>query len=294
MFKKFSIIAMSTVISSVMLLSGCGGTTGNTDTSPDNGVNEVESGSKTSEMRQISVAGSSALQPLAERVAQMYMDNNANDKITVSGGGSGNGIKQVYGGVIDIGNSDVEASEKISEEEAAQLVPHKVCMVGFAAVVNSKAGITDISKEDLIKVFTGEVTNWSDVGGENIPITVINRGPSSGTRAVFDKLALDGKEEVEGIIEDSNEGVKTSVEEIDGAISYLATSYIIGDLGFQILSIDGVEPTPENIVADKYKIYSYEYMYTKGEPTGLEKDYLEFFNTDEVKAEIVNQGFIAK
>lgn len=291
--KKNNIKLLITALAITMsagIFSGCG------NKNNDNNSNQAES-NKTEISGSITAAGSTALQPLAEQVAKQFTEKNPNATVTIQGGGSGTGLTQVMQGAVEIGNSDIFAEEKLKPEEAKQLVDHKVAVVGFGLVVNDKVNIDNLSKADTIKIFTGEITNWKEVGGNDLKITVINRPKSSGTRATFKKYALDGKEEVEGkaLTQDSSGAVKKTIEETEGAIGYLATSYINDKAnlsGVKVLKFDGVELNNENITNGKYSIWSYEHMYTKGEPSGLTKAFLDYMVSDEVKPIITKLGYI--
>jgi len=218
------------------------------------------------------------------------MAENPEADIQVNAGGSGTGLSQVSEGSVDIGNSDVFAEEK-EGIPADELVDHKVAVVGMTAAVNPSAGVTDISKEDLIKVFTGEITNWKDLGGADQKITLVNRPDSSGTRATFNKYALDGATPAEGVTEDSSNTVKKIISETEGAVGYLALSYFT-DETVTPLAIDGVEATDENVKTGKFPVWAYQHAYTKGEPTGLAKAFLDYMAADEQKQLIEDQGYI--
>jgi phosphate binding protein len=236
--------------------------------------------------------GSTALQPLAEKAAQLFMAKNPNANIQVQGGGSGTGLNQVSSGAADIGNSDLYAAEKLSADQAAALVDHKICVVGFAAVVNPKVKVDNLTKQQLIDIFTGKITNWKDVGGDDMKIVIINRPASSGTRATFKKYALNGADEATGIAltEDASGTVKKAVSDNEGSISYLALSYI--DNTVKALKYDGVEASVANIESGKYPIWSYEHMYTKGEAIGAAKAFIDYMMSDEFKATISQLGYI--
>ncbi|MDP9750717.1 phosphate ABC transporter substrate-binding protein [Thermoanaerobacter pentosaceus] len=241
----------------------------------------------------ITIAGSTALQPLAEQAAKMFMEKYPNVAITVQGGGSGTGLTQVVQGAIDIGNSDISAEEKLDAEAAKSLVDHKVAVVGFAVVVNKDVTVDNLTQQQLVDIFTGKITNWREVGGQDEKITVILRPASSGTRATFKKIVLKGQEEAVGLAltEDSNGAVKRAVADTKGAISYISLAYI--DDTVKVLKYNGVEPTAQNIIDGKYPIWSYEHMYTKGEPTGAVKVFLDFMTSDEVqKGPLTKLGFI--
>ncbi|MBO6385384.1 phosphate ABC transporter substrate-binding protein PstS family protein [Enterococcus casseliflavus] len=265
-----------------LLLAGCGSGGASTESSQASGGSS--SGAASNENVEILAVGSTALQPLVEAAGESFSADNPNYTITVQGGGSGTGLSQVEAGAVTIGNSDVFADEK-DGVDASKLVDHKVAVVGMAPVVNKDAGVTDLSQQELIDIFTGKVKNWSELGGADQVISVINRASGSGTRATFEKWGLDGAETIQTQEQDSSGTVRKIVAETPGAISYLALSYL--DDSIQALSLDGVEATPENIADNKWPIWSYEHMYTNGEPDANVKAFLDYIMTDDVQQGIV-------
>lgn len=232
------------------------------------------------------------MQPLVLAAAEKFMDKHPKADIQVQAGGSGTGLSQVSEGSVQIGNSDVFAEEK-DGIDAKALKDHKVAVVGMAAAVNPEVGVKDITKDELKKIFTGKIKNWKELGGKDQKITLVNRPDSSGTRATFVKYALDGATPAEGITEDSSNTVKKLIAETPGAIGYLAFSYLTDDK-ITPLSIDGVKPEESNVESGKYTIWAYEHSYTKGEPEGLTKQFLDYLMSDEVQKEIVkDQGYIS-
>lgn len=295
---KSVVLSMALTLSLTAALAGCGSNNqtaaeSSTSTQVQSSTSSSAAPSSTeSASGSATAVGSSALQPLAEKAAQMFMEKNKDANIQVQGGGSGTGLKQVSEGGADIGNSDVYAAEKLPEDQAKALVDHKVCVVGFATVVNPKVKVDNLTKKQLIDIFTGKITNWKDVGGDDKKIVIVNRPSSSGTRATFKKYALDGADEKEdmALTEDQSGTVKKAIADTDGAISYLALSYV--DNTVKALKYEGVEPTVDNITSGKYPIWSYEHMYTKGEANGIVKSFIDYMTSDEFKSTISELGYI--
>ncbi len=257
------------------------------------GQGTVASGQGTAGISGTIVAGgSSALQPLAQKAAELFMARNSAARIQVQGGGSGTGLTQVAQGGFQIGNSDIFAEEKLDAATASTLVDHKVCVVGFATVVNPQVSVSGLTSQQLVDIFTGKVVNWKDVGGQDQSIVIMQRPASSGTRATFRKYALGGKEEAQGsaLTEDSSGTILKAVADTPGAISYLALSYVNSTV--KALKLNGVEPSVASIVSGLYPIWAYEHMYTKGEATGLAKAFIDFITGAEFAPAIKELGYI--
>ena len=236
----------------------------------------------------IIAGGSTALEPLVKKTKEGFEEKY------VQGGGSGKGISGVQEGTFQIGNSDVPAADKVTDEAVLkELVETKVCGIGFAMVANTDVKVDSLTVEQIVDIFTGKITNWKEVGGDDEEITVIARPTSSGTRATFKKTILgDAEEKKDFQTEESSGAVSSKVQSTPGSISYLALSYVGDGKDLNVLKINDVEANAENIANGSYPFWSYEYMVTKGEPTGTTKAFIDYLMSDENKSVVEDEGYI--
>lgn len=283
--KKLTLVAVTSAV--LLTAAGCGGS----DTAKKDGKSAT--GSKIT--GSVTISGSSALLPLAKDAAAKFKVKNPEVSLTLNGGGSGTGLKQVAEGTVNIGNSDVEASKKLPADKAKGLVDHKVCVLTVAPIVHKDIGATvkSLTKAQLQDVFSAKITNWKDVGGPDQEIILVTRPSTSGTRALFTELALAGKEEAsnKSLETDDSGTLLQSISQTKGAIGYIALSYLVNNKDVVALGIDGVAPTLENTYNGTYPVWGYEHMYTKGEPTGAVKAFLDYVVSDEYGVEIEKQGY---
>ena len=270
-------------------LVGCGG-----QAASGSGADAALTGS-------ISCSGATSFQPLVEAAANDFMDANPDVSIAISAGGSGQGLSQVAEGSVQIGRSDVFAESKLEADQLENLVDNQICIVGMGPIVNASVDIDDISTEQLKGIFTGEITDWEEVGGTKGTINVINREAGSGTRATFEDAVLAGAEVPDSfrpVAEvDSSGTVVEQVAATEGAISYVAFNYFEANEGVKALSVDGVEPTRENVESGDFNIWAYEHMYTRSDEdeatAGVTKAFIEFMLSDDVQnGAVVDEGFI--
>ena len=233
---------------------------------------------------QIAVAGSTALQPLVTQAAQEYQNAHPDQKITVSGGGSGKGISELQAKTINVAASDVDPPA------GSSFTDYKVAVVGFGIITGPNAGVTNLTRKQIGDIFTGKVTNWKQVGGSNQAIHVVNRPKGSGTRTVFEKTMLGGQPSVEGTVQKESKDVVKTLKNTPGSVSYVAFSYA-KQFSFTPVSIDGVAANDANVKIKKYPFWSYEHLFTGAAPGQNVKDFISYVAADD--AALDKLGFIA-
>lgn len=273
MLRKFALAAVAAGL--LLPMTACGGGGGSSSSSSASpGASPAGSAAAAGASGAITAAGSTALLPLVKQAAVDYQSKHPDVKISVSGGGSRVGITQAAQKAVDLGDSDIPAANEPS------LVDHQVAVVNFGVVVNPKSGVKNLTTQQIRDIFSGKVTNFKQVGGSDQAITIINRPRSSGTRAVFVKNLLGGQEPTEsGLTQDSSGTVATMVAQTPGAISYLAMGYV--KPGQQVaVSINGVAPTDPNVESGKYPYWSYEHIFTNGQPSAQAADFINYIKSD--------------
>ncbi len=245
----------------------------------------------------IIAGGSTALQPLVDAAQKAYTAGCPGAGISVQPGGSGTGLTQVLAGAFQIGNSDIFAEEKLQPADASQLVDHQVVRQGFVIVTHAGVtGVTNLTTDQALKIWTGVTTNWKDVGGPDLPIVLIIRPASSGTRATFKRIVLGGTAEAAGqaLTEDSNGAVATAVSTTPGATSYVGfTFYQSNKTGLNALQLDGVDASVDNMSNGTYKLRTLGHMYTKGAATGLSQAIIDYILSPTVQNGLVKTMFYA-
>lgn len=239
----------------------------------------------------VTSSGSTALAPLVKAVAQDYQQKCQGASITVNLGGSGTGLAQVASGAVDIGNSDVFA--KSNQQD---LVDHQVAVVIFAIIVNKNVSVKNLSTAQLKGMYSGQITNWNQVGGPDKKIIVVSRPTSSGTRQTFQKYILGGPETIAGpqnLTTDSTSTVIQNVAQNDGAIGYAATGPVKKTGGVTIINIDNVAPTADTVKDNNYKFWAIEHMYTKGPAKPGAQALIDYMLSDTGKREARKLDFVS-
>jgi len=283
-------LLLGVAIAISMFISACGGST-TTTTGSSTPTTLGTPGSFNCISGTLTASGSTALAPLVKAVAQKYEAKCSGATITVNLGGSKTGLANVEAGSVNIGNSDVPASAT-----QADLVDHQVAVVVFGIIVNKDVTLTSITTAQIKQIYGGQVTNWKQVGGPDLPIVVVSRPTSSGTRATFQKYVLGGPETISGpasLTTDSTGTVITNVAQNNGAIGYAATGPAKLNSGVTLLPVDGVAPTTDNAKNNSYKFWNIEHMYTKGPAVPLAQALIDYMTNADAKAVAAQQQFVA-
>jgi len=244
---------------------------------------------------QLVVQGSTTVLPIAQAVAEVFMQNNPQANISVRGGGSGNGIAALIEGTCDIADASRPMKVKeilLCQKKSISPVPHIIAMDGIAVIVHPSNPVQGLSTEQIKDIYTGKITNWKDLGGKDQKIVVVSRDSSSGTFETFEKIVLKGKKVIpEALAQASNKTVATIVATTKGAIGYVGLGYLSGTI--KALEVNGVIPERETVVSGKYPISRPLYMYTNGVPQGIAKDFIEFIWSEEGQKIVEEQGFVS-
>ena len=238
----------------------------------------------------ISLAGSTSMEKLCEAMSESFMEAYPEVTVTVEYTGSGAGLESLASGSVDIGNSSRHLKD---EEVAGGAVENVVAIDGIAVIVDPANSVSDIPADKLAAIYKGEITNWSELGGNDEAIVVIGRESGSGTRDAFEEL-LEVKDACKYAQElDSTGGVKAKVAATPGAIGYVSLDVV--DESIKAVSIDSVEPTEANIIAGDYLLSRPFVMATNGEISAqndLVKGWFDYISSDAGKDVIKSAGLI--
>ncbi|HPJ95609.1 MAG TPA: PstS family phosphate ABC transporter substrate-binding protein [Deltaproteobacteria bacterium] len=243
---------------------------------------------------ELTIKGSTTVLPVAQVMAEVFMDRNPDVDISVQGGGSGVGIASLLDGTTDIADSSRKIKDKeIAKAEEKGMTPHEIviAMDGIAVIVHPSNILSYLSKEQIKAIYTGKVSNWAEIGGEDRKIVVVSRDTSSGTFEAFENLALD-KEKVrpDALTTASNQAVVMTVASSPNAIGYAGLGYLTDKV--KPLRVDEVECTRETILSGAYPLSRPLFMYTKGEPEGGTKLFIDFILSEEGQKLVDEEGFV--
>jgi len=250
--------------------------------------------------------GSDTIVNLALAWAERYQGDHPDVRISVTGGGSGTGIASLINGTVDIAN----ASRQIKEEEVDEAksngiepVEHIIARDAIAVIVNPENPVNELTLQQISDIYSGKITNWSEVGGEDRPIVRLSRETNSGTHVYFLEtvLRLGSKEDktlfsMDTLLLPSSEGIIAEVRQNPNAIGYDGLGYVPKDLKMIAIAKEAggayVLPSIETVNDKTYAIARDLYMYTNGEATGVVKEYLDWILSPEAQQIVEDLGFV--
>lgn len=234
----------------------------------------------------ITLAGSTAFQPFAEKLAEQFMTKNPNVNVTVQGGGSAVGIQSASSGAAQIGMADLVTLP----EEAKGLTSTVVAKDGIAIVVSPKNKVNNLTTDQVRDIFNGKIVNWKEVGGDDVPITVVSREAGSGTRSSFEQILTNITLKKDALIQDSNGTIRETVANDANSVGYLSHGLINEKI--KAIKIDDVECTSEMIIAGQYKLVRPIFLLVKGEMVGEVKNFIDYILSVEGQKTIKDNGLL--
>lgn len=286
--KKFitSIAAIGLIVCSI---AGCGSAPENTTTQAAANVPDATTATddNTADLTgTLAINGSTSMEKVAKALNGAFMAKYPGVTITLDLTGSGTGIQEAMDGKIDIGNS----SRSLKDTETG-LVPTTIGIDGIAIVVNNENTVSNLTLEQLEKIYSGEIKNWSEVGGEDKAIVVIGREDGSGTRDGFESIVMKNSTPSYAQELESTGTVISTVSTTAGAIGYASLANV--DDSIKALSIDGVLPSEETVKDGTFPIQRpFICVYKEGNENELIKAYLEFALSEEGQTQVANAGAV--
>lgn len=247
------------------------------------------SGNGNSKSGTVSTNGSTSMEKVIGALSEAFMQDNNGVKVTYDATGSGTGIESAKNGSCDLGLS----SRKLKDSETG-LVSHTIALDGIALIVNENSGVSNLSLDQVKQIFTGEVTNWSQVGGDDLEISCVGREAGSGTRDGFESIT--GTADVCKLAQEltSTGAVITAVSSSKNAIGYASLSSVEGQNGIKTVTIDGVECTEDNVLSGAYKIQRpFSIIVTENKQLSEEAQaFLDFATSEQAASLITKAGAI--
>jgi len=242
----------------------------------------------------IVIKGSTTVLPIAQAALEAYMKKNPGVQISLSGGGSGEGIKALLDKITDIADSSREIKKEeieLAEKNGVKPVAHVVAYDAIIPVVHPKNKVTNLSIDQLSQIYQGKITNWKEVGGADLKIVVISRDSSSGTFESWDHFIMKkAKVTPQAQMLASNGAIVTAVSKNRYAIGYLGMGYVNKSL--KPLPVDGVKASVETALSKKYPLSRELYMYTDGEPAGEAAKFIAFVKSADGQKIVAREGFV--
>jgi phosphate transport system substrate-binding protein len=244
-------------------------------------------GCRKGEARKVTLVGSTSVQPFAEVLAEEYEKRNADAKVTVMGGGSGQGIESLAKGIADIGT----CSRDLNDEEKALYTPHVIARDGLAVVVHPDNPVQGLTRQQAQDIFAGKIANWKDVGGADHAIAVVLREDGSGTREAFTHLIMAKVPcAKDAMVQGSNGAVKALVKGNPNAIGYMSLGQVKGEL--KALAMDGMTPSEAGVAKGEYKLWRPFLYVTKGPLKEEAQKFLDFTLSPVGQAMLEKEGLV--
>jgi phosphate transport system substrate-binding protein len=235
----------------------------------------------------LTLAGSTSIQPFAEKWAEAYRAAHPDAQIQVQGGGSTAGVQAAISGAAQIGT----CSRALKPEEEKQVKGILVARDGIALVVHPSNPVADLSLEQVGQIYAGAITNWSQVGGPDTKIALITREEGSGTRGAFEDLVMNKQKIVaSALVQDSTGAVRQMVASDAAAIGYISLDLV--DASVKALRLGGAEPTEAAIDAGRYPLVRPFLFVVKGEPQGAAKAFIDWVVSPEGQAVTRKAGLL--
>jgi phosphate transport system substrate-binding protein len=242
----------------------------------------------------IVIKGSTTVLPIAQAALEAYMKKNPGVQISLSGGGSGEGIKALIDKTTDIATSSREIKKEevtLAETKGVKPVTHVVAYDAIIPVVHPKNKVTNLSIDQLSQIYQGKITNWKEVGGADLKIVVISRDSSSGTFESWDHFIMKkARVTPQAQMLASNGAIVTAVSKNRYAIGYLGMGYVNKSL--KPLLVDGVKASVETALSKEYPLSRELYMYTNGEPVGEVAKFIAFVKSADGQKIVAKEGFV--
>ena len=286
--KKFLTIALAAALAAIGL-TGCSGSDSSADSSAAPSAS-AQTAQNSNISGSLSMVGSTSMEKLANALAEGFMQDYPGVTVNAEFVGSSAGIESLVGGKCDIGNASRELKDS---EKSAGAVENTVAIDGIAMVVNKSNTVKNLTKDQLIGIYTGTIKNWSEVGGSDSAIVVVGREAGSGTRGAFEEILDIADKCVYANELDSTGAAMAKAQSTDGAIAYVSLDVV--DDSVNTVSLDGVEPTAENIISGQYFLCRPFVMATKGDISAqneIVKTFFDYVNSDKGQEIIKKVGLI--
>lgn len=251
-------------------------------------------GAGTTFAENIVIKGSTTVLPIAQVTLEAYMKANPGAKISLSGGGSGEGIKALIDGSTDIANSSREikrAEVELAKSKGVEPKEIAVAIDAIVPIVNPKNRVKDLTTDQLSQIYQGKIKNWKEVGGDDLQIVVISRDSSSGTFEAWAEMVLNkAKVTPKAQLQASNGAIVQAISKNRYAIGYIGIGYI--NKTVKPLTVNGVAASAKTALSKEFPVSRFLYMYTNGEPKGETAKFIKFVLSSEGQKLVAKEGFV--